>query len=618
MIDGELEVPSTTNTQKFLAVAGAVLSYGGDGAQAAGSIVENATESAASFINQNYVTDPSASALLRSGAETVENTVLAAGKFGKAFSSLASSAASWGSSLFYYSAGTLRNIQLEEAGIQPVYDTDILSEIDIGVFSWNYSEPSIEHETSLSASRRQVLNGLDDAVTSLREVISDSSLNISNPDKLDAALAALLQARQLADTSSDLAVAVRYIGESMEAVQSATNELSEAFQAEITKASQQFDELNPYIGDGAEEFVELLERMSNSGAEFVDMGSDAYAALASFVSAGGALTEVALEEFIEANLPREVLLSLPLRHEQRELLIDVIYEDKKCFAAGTLISMADGSQKPIEEVAADDWVLSFDQNSGQTVPGRVTRTFQNDAKILLDFHGTRVTPGHVYYRPDSKKPYKFETLIDVLRDDGVIQHQDGSLIRAATNVPVGDPRDCFVKAVTGPRSADGSVEAKDQGRIRLGTRFLAGEGKSRKSWSVADLIEAGGGIVGDDELIRVGEGEPMPFHWEFGDTLPKPEDFVLACSGTTLEDIYKAAEWESQGPRLPAPAVLDGGPVRPLSDAALAAMPRNEPLEVAHAPTAAEAPRRGLNRKQRKAMEARQRKAAKTRKPVLN
>ncbi|QBY00592.1 hypothetical protein E2K80_07430 [Rhodophyticola sp. CCM32] len=47
-------------------------------------------------------------------------------------------------------------------------------------------------------------------------------------------------------------------------------------------------------------------------------------------------------------------------------------------------------------------VLSFDKDE-DLVPGKVTRTFQNDAKIILDFHGTFVTPGHVYYRHDSKK-----------------------------------------------------------------------------------------------------------------------------------------------------------------------------------------------------------------------
>lgn len=277
---------------------------------------------------------------------------------------------------------------------------------------------------------------------------------------------------------------------------------------------------------------------------------------------------------------------------------DILPSDGEwCFLAGTLIDMwpvdlflEPGSdrvydqevirariwRKPIEKVSPDDWVVSFDEK-GNLCPGKVTRTFRNEAKIVLNFFGTGVTPGHVYYRPDSKRAHKFETLIDVLRDDGMIEKQDGTLIRAATNVPVGDPRDGFVRAVTGPRHSDGTVEAKDEGRIRLGTRFIV---DGQRSYAVADLIEAAGGIVDDDELIRVGDGASIPFHWECSDTLPKPEDFVLACSGTTLEDIYKAAEWEDQAPHMSAPVVLDGGPVRPLSPADLAAMPANAPLEI--------------------------------------
>jgi hypothetical protein len=267
-------------------------------------------------------------------------------------------------------------------------------------------------------------------------------------------------------------------------------------------------------------------------------------------------------------------------------------------------------KKPIELIRVGDIVVSFDDNDN-LVPGPVTETFQHDAKILLNFHGTRVTPGHVYYRPDSKKSYKYETLIDVLRDDGVIKHQDGTLIRAATNAPVDSPRDGFVRAVAGKRKADGTFVQTDEGRIRLGTRFVVGTGEERKSFAVADLIERNGGVVGADELIHVSDNPGVPFTWDFADTLPKPEDFVLACSGTTLEDIYKAAEWESQGPRLPAPTVLDRGPVQPLKGAALSAMPRNEPLHVAHGGMASAKPQRTLNRKQRKAMEAKQRKAAK-------
>lgn len=226
-------------------------------------------------------------------------------------------------------------------------------------------------------------------------------------------------------------------------------------------------------------------------------------------------------------------------------------------------------RKPIELIRVGDLVVSFDDN-GNLVPGPVTRTFQNSAKILLNFYGTRVTPGHVYYRPDSERSYKkYETLIDLLRDDGIIEHQDGRLIRAATNVSVGSPNDGFVRAVAGRRKADGTFEQTDKGRIRLGTRFLVGDDEDRKSFTVAEIIEQYGGAVAEDELIHVDGGPGVPFTWDLGDTLPKPEDYVLACSNTTLEEIYKAAEWENQGPRFPAPTQLDRSPSQPLKGAAL-------------------------------------------------
>ncbi|MBO9477222.1 hypothetical protein J7382_06725 [Shimia sp. R11_0] len=234
-------------------------------------------------------------------------------------------------------------------------------------------------------------------------------------------------------------------------------------------------------------------------------------------------------------------------------------------------------KKPIELIEVGDWVVSHDKN-GNLVPGYVPRTMTNDAKILLNFHGTRVTPGHVYYRPDSKRVSKYETLIDILRDDGVVEQQDGVQLRAATNAPVDGPLDGFVKAITGTLTSNGAVEVIDQGRIRLGTRFIVRNDEGYADYCVADLIAAAGGMVGEDELIRLEDGVAMPFHWEFGDVLPKPEDFVLACSGTSLVEIYKAAEWESQGPRLSAPTVLDGGPVKPLAGADYDGMPRNEPL----------------------------------------
>jgi hypothetical protein len=53
----------------------------------------------------------------------------------------------------------------------------------------------------------------------------------------------------------------------------------------------------------------------------------------------------------------------------------------ECFLAGTPVTMADGSSKPIEQVRAGDWVMSFDQKTGETKPGRVKRTMQNPPHV---------------------------------------------------------------------------------------------------------------------------------------------------------------------------------------------------------------------------------------------
>ena len=112
-------------------------------------------------------------------------------------------------------------------------------------------------------------------------------------------------------------------------------------------------------------------------------------------------------------------------------------------------------QKPIDLIKVGDMVVSFDDD-GNMVPGYVPRTFLNEAKTLLNFHGTRVTPGHVYYRPDSKKPYKFETLIDVLRgrwrDPKARWHHD----------PCGNQRACWRSSRWLRTSCHGRVDRRWQ------------------------------------------------------------------------------------------------------------------------------------------------------------
>jgi hypothetical protein len=85
------------------------------------------------------------------------------------------------------------------------------------------------------------------------------------------------------------------------------------------------------------------------------------------------------------------------------------------------------------------------------------------------------------------------------------------------------------------------------------------------------------------------------------DTIPNPEDFVLARSQTSLEDIYRAGQWESVGPQMSPPLVLDGGPVQPLPDYQLDMMPRNTPIALVEG---SRANLTVLNRKERRAQQS--------------
>jgi hypothetical protein len=279
-----------------------------------------------------------------------------------------------------------------------------------------------------------------------------------------------------------------------------------------------------------------------------------------------------------------------------------IYRDQRCFVAGTMIDMADGTRKPIERIKAGDWVASFDEQ-GSKVPGRVTRTFQNHARCVLDLHGLSTTPGHAFRWGDGPSHMQFAPIVDILRRDGVIVDRDGELIRAATNCTVGSIGDQLIWAVAGPVGPDGFVRVAAKGRIRLGTRFILPDGSD---WSVLDTIEANGWLVTPDGLLKrqPGDTHGFPYHWSWTDGLPQPEDYVLKRSGVTLRDLYEDGEWEVAQRAMTATPPLSG------ADRAAAAVQASAPsLETPPTGSAGSLP----NRVQRRAAEgAARRKARRT------
>ena len=120
---------------------------------------------------------------------------------------------------------------------------------------------------------------------------------------------------------------------------------------------------------------------------------------------------------------------------------------------------------------------------------------QNRAKIVLDFHGTFVTPGHVYWRAGGTFAGRFTPLIDIQRDDGVIRHQDGTRIRAATGCEVGSPVDQQFWAFLTGEEPDG-----DRVVNRCQLRF----------W---DALDAAGWHPLFDAWLNGGHGDRTPNRW---------------------------------------------------------------------------------------------------------
>jgi hypothetical protein len=108
--------------------------------------------------------------------------------------------------------------------------------------------------------------------------------------------------------------------------------------------------------------------------------------------------------------------------------------------------MADGTEKPIEQIRIGDLVMAFDpaaqHGRSALTPSRVTRTFQNTARIIVDLRGTRMTPGHVCLTGDGT----FATIAAILAADGSLVEADGTPIRARTGAPLASPEDALVAA----------------------------------------------------------------------------------------------------------------------------------------------------------------------------
>lgn len=297
-------------------------------------------------------------------------------------------------------------------------------------------------------------------------------------------------------------------------------------------ASLIFKRQDPFVTSGFLDF--LLENVQEKYPNWSHSEAKAY--LRQFIldglkdtSSGSHTIEIFLEKSVQENLFEE------------------------CFAAGTSITLADGSTKPIEDIVPNDMILSYDAH-GNLTPGRVKRTFEKHVIHILDVFGMRVTPGHVTLCGGGVFDGRHVPIIDILRSDGALVQEDGSKIRACTGADLGAPEDQMLQIIAGDLLPDGRVQVTEARKIRVGTRVILPNGRDI---SVADLIRVNGATVTEDGLVQVGDGPAQPFHWTLTDNLPQPEDYILQRSNLTLRDIYGAKEWEEMQLILPTPYASD-------------------------------------------------------------
>ncbi|RED44694.1 hypothetical protein [Aestuariispira insulae] len=243
-------------------------------------------------------------------------------------------------------------------------------------------------------------------------------------------------------------------------------------------------------------------------------------------------------------LPQEKQALLRKAEVTRKLLSDKGSELplKRCFAAGTMISLADGSYKPIEEIRIGDEVLAFDQDhqdsNSPLVARKVTKLFVSHDKLVINFHGVKVTPDHVTLCGEGPQEGRFMPLIDIIRSDGTVVLQNGTSVRAATNFPVGSIEDRLVQV---NYLTDPVKRTFHYGKIRAGTLLLRNDGSTV---SVLDCIRAQGKELRLDGLLQdqAEQTPPEPLMWA-GD-LPKPEDYILQLSNLTRDELtfHEAAQ----------------------------------------------------------------------------
>lgn len=213
----------------------------------------------------------------------------------------------------------------------------------------------------------------------------------------------------------------------------------------------------------------------------------------------------------------------------------------ECFPAGTPIEMAGGTVKPIETLALGDTVLAFDPDldsgQGEKVARRVTQLHVNHDRALLDFHGLRVTPGHVFLTGDGT----FKPVLEILEEDGTAVLSDGTVVRARTGAAVGSKEDRAIPVGYQDGSdPDGGIKTA---MMRAGTPYGVKHGRT---YTIEQMMRSRGyHLAADGRFVNV-EGDVKTAYWEWG----QPDAKLKAGQRASYADLFEDAG-------LPAGAMVD-------------------------------------------------------------
>jgi hypothetical protein len=208
--------------------------------------------------------------------------------------------------------------------------------------------------------------------------------------------------------------------------------------------------------------------------------------------------------------------------------------DVQCFLADTPILMADGTEKPIQEIVPGDMVMSFDPKAdnglGAMKPGRVRRTFRNTTRRMIDLRGLRMTPGHVVLSDRDE----WLKIADVLRQDrAMVEERQGGpvLVRARTGAAIGSDEDAPVTVIFEDRQGFAHKGVVRAGIVSIAQRLADGR---REGWTLARVlrhqnytIEADGRLI--DANGRRFDATPWPGGTPFDAAFQ--HDWVISVDG---------------------------------------------------------------------------------------